>query len=270
MSDLPDTTQDQNSQTTTDQSAPKGDAPAPGSTDTSSSTTDQQNDAGDDDASLLGGKPDGDGADDAGDDKGDKTDGDDAGDDSGDTAALFGAPADDAAYEITGLPDGVTLDAGAIAAVTPLARELNLSNEGLSKLAGVYAESVLPGVVSQVQTQMTDQINADVAELRKSWATEARTAVVGGKAEDGTVIAPDPIYQGKTLKEVQGVAAKAIDRFAGPEFREFVDQNGLGNHPSLLRFAFLAGSAISEDTSFENGAGASAAPKTREQKYYNR
>lgn len=262
MTEATDTTQEPNSQTTTDQSAPKGDAPAPGSSDTTSSTTETKVD---DEGSLL--NP-----------KGDESQTDENNeknvenkDEKGESeSALFGAPADDAAYEIAGLPDGLTIDDAALAAVTPLARELNLSNEGLSKLAGVYAESVLPGVVAQVQQQVADQVNADVAALRKDWATQARAAVTGGKAEDGTDIAPDPAFGGKTLKEVQQIAAKAIDRFGGAEFREFVETNGLGNHPVMLKWAFLSGSAISEDMNFENGPMSPATPKTREQKYYNR
>ncbi len=264
MPDPNDTTQEPNSQTTTDQSAPKGDAPAPDSSDTTSSTTESQPN---DDGSLLNPKP-GEGDDASGADDG--KEGDDAanGGDDANTADLFGAPADDAAYEITGLPEGVTIDTAALEAVTPLARELNLSNAGLSKLATVYTESVLPGVVAQIEKQATDNINADVAEMRRGWLEEARTMVQGGKAEDGTVIAPDKAFQGKPMKEVQQIAAKAIDKLAGPDFRQWADENGLGNHPALLRFAFSAGMAISEDTNFETGVTGASQPKTREEKYY--
>lgn len=176
-------------------------------------------------------------------------------------AALFGAP--EGEYELT-LPEGVTdVDKDVLAAVTPVAKELGLSNEGLSKIAGVYATDVLPTVAKQITTGMEQNHAASV----KAWADEARRAVEGGKDGDN-VIEPDPIFAGKTMKEVTSIAARAIDRFGGPELRQYFDATGTGNYPAMLRFAFLAGSAISEDTSFERGTTTSAAPKSREEKYY--
>ena len=51
---------------------------------------------------------------------------------------------------------------------------------------------------------------------------------------------------------------------------EFLNENGLGNHPQMMRFTFLASKAISEDTNFERGAGVPSAPLTREEKYYGK
>lgn len=266
MADPLDTIPATNSQTPTDQTASKDAPPAPGSPDTSSPTT-ETNPAADDEGSLLGdAKTEGDndgGADsDAGNAYGDRTgDGGDA-----DANPLFGAPAEDASYEIAGLPDGMSIDADALAAVTPLARELNLSNEGLSKLAGVYTESVLPGVVKQMETDLQTQ----AAQVRKDWGTDARAAVQGGVNAAGEQVEADPVYAGHTLSEVQTTAAKALDRFGGEGFREFLNGNGLGNHPMMVRFSFLAGKAISEDTNFERGAGVPSAPLTREEKYYGK
>lgn len=268
MADNTDTTQEQNSSTPTtptlDPSAQKDVSPAPASSDTPSSTTENPS-ADADEGSLLNPKTvdteaEGEKTEDAAGAEGEK----DA------AAELFGAPEEGTDYEITGLPEGITLDADAIAAVTPLARELNLSSTGLSKLAAVYAESVLPNVVAQTQEQVTAGLNAQIAEIRKGWATESRLAVQGGRAEDGSDIAPDKVFAGATLADVQKVSAKAIDRFGGSEFRQFLDDNGLGNHPAMLRFAFQAGSAISEDTNFDRGGSVPSAPLTREEKYYGK
>ncbi len=67
---------------------------------------------------------------------------------------------------------------------------------------------------------------------------------------------------------MQTVAARALDRFGGDGFREFLDQHGLGNHPQVVRFAFQAGALISEDTTLERGGDTAAKPKSREEKYY--
>lgn len=262
MADPTDTTPETNSPTTENPSAPKVESPAPDSSDTNSSTTESPSSDPTPDAdggSLLNPKPEdaqpeGEQGDDA------KTDEPPA------NAAMFGAPEEGADYEISGLPEGITIDKEALAAVTPLARELNLSNEGLSKLAGVYTENVLPGVVQQMQNDLA----AQAAQVTKDWATDARASVIGGQNAAGETVEADAVYAGRTLAEVQQVSAKALDRFGGEGFREFLDQHGLGNHPQMLRFAFAAGSAIGEDTSFERGGGVPSAPLTREEKYYGK
>lgn len=176
-------------------------------------------------------------------------------------AELFGAPEGD--YTVA-LPEGFTLDADALAAVTPVAKELGLSDAGLSKFASVYAETILP----KLSEQFANNINAEVGQLRKDWATDARASVEGGKNAAGEDVQPDAAFGGAKLPAVQQVAAKALDRFGGTGFREFLAENGLGNHPQMVRFAYLAGSAISEDTELVRGAGAPAAALTREEKYY--
>lgn len=167
-------------------------------------------------------------------------------------AALFGVP--EGEYEPAGLPDGTVIDKAALEAVTPVARELGLSNEGFSKLAGVYAEKVLP----QVTQSVTDQIMAQSAATTAGWATEATES-----------IKTDAAFGGKPMAEVQAVAAKALDRFGGTEFRQYLADTGLGNHPAMLKAMFLAGSAIAEDTTFERGA-PPVTPKTREEKFYGK
>lgn len=262
MADPTDTTPVTNSPTTETPSVPKDESQAPGSSDTNSSTTEKPSTSDEDSGSLLNPKDaPADGAQPEGEDGKTGDEGEPPA-----NAALFGAPEEGADYEITGLPEGVTIDAAALAAVTPLARELNLSSEGLSKLAGVYTESVLPGVVTQLQNDLA----AQAAQVTKDWATDARASIVGGQNAAGETVEADPIYAGRSLAEVQQVSAKALDKLGGDGFREFLDQHGLGNHPQMLRFAFAAGSAISEDTSFERGGGVPSAPLTREEKYYGK
>ncbi len=167
-------------------------------------------------------------------------------------ATLFGAP--EGNYEISGLAEGVTVDAAALEAVAPVAKELGLSNEGLSKIAGVYAEKVLPGVTQQV----VDGIQRDVAATHAQWATEAQEA-----------IKTDPVFeQHRDLKQVQQIAAKALDRLFPEEFRGFLQETGIGNHPEMVKAMYLVGTKISEDTSFERGSQAPA-PKSRTDKYYS-
>jgi len=165
-------------------------------------------------------------------------------------AKLFGAPEGD--YEIAGLPDDMEIDKAALDAVTPVAKELGLSNEGFSKLANVYATQVLP----QVTETVVDNLQKDIAAQHATWASEAIE-----------LVKTDPIFEGKPLTEVQQFAAKSIDRFGGEDFRKFLNDTGLGNHPAMMKFAYATGMAIAEDTSFERG---STAPtkKTVVEKFY--
>jgi hypothetical protein len=229
----------------------------PPSPDTTSSTTEQQAKPTED-GSILDPKP------------GDKpavedtrTDEQKVADEAAATAKaeLFGAPEGD--YTVA-LPEGFTLDTDALAAISPVAKELGLSDAGLSKFATVYAETILP----KLSEQFASSINAEVGQLRKDWATDARASVEGGKNAAGEDVQPDAAFAGNKLPVVQQIAAKALDRFGGEGFREFLAENGLGNHPKMVRFAYLAGSAISEDGEIVRGAGAPAAALTREDKYY--
>lgn len=165
-------------------------------------------------------------------------------------AELFGAP--EGAYELEGLPEGTTVDTKALEAIEPVARELGLSSKGLSKIAGVYAEKVLPQVVEG----FSEELERNVVAQRAAWATEATE-----------LVKTDEIFGGRPLPEIQQVSAKALDRFGGADFRKFLDETGLGNHPAMLKFAYSAGSAISEDDTFERGNSAPK-PKSRTEKYY--
>jgi hypothetical protein len=209
---------------------------------------------------------DGEGGGDAGGEKGGEVGGE------AEAPALTGAPEGD--YDLTGLlPEGTTIDPDAMAKIAPTAKELNLSNAGLARIA---AEG-LP----IVQGQVMSGIVGDVVAQRAAWDQATRASISGGKDASGAAIAADPAFGGKSFDDVSGIAAKALDRFAGDRmfpaakadgsegtFRDFLKTTGLGNHPAMMRFAYLAGSAISEDNDFQRGGGIPNTPKSREEKYY--
>lgn len=202
---------------------------------------------------------------------------DDAGDSGGDKGeeappALIGAPEGD--YDLAGLlPEGTALDTEALSQIAPTAKELNLSNAGLARLA----TDGLP----IVEKQVSGRIVSEVLAQRAAWDAETRAAITGGKNAEGEAVAADPVFAGKSYDDVTSVAAKAIDRFAGDKlfpkvnadgspgtFRDFLKVTGLGNHPAMMYFAYQSGALISEDTSFERGGGIPNTPKSREEKYY--
>ncbi len=160
-------------------------------------------------------------------------------------AALFGAPEEGAAYEISGLPEGVEIDKTALDALDPIARELGLSSAGASKLAQVYAEQ-LPRVLDEHNANMQTQI----LDTRKAWETETLDAIAG-KTELKSATGNKIDFGGKSVKQVQADAARAIDRLAPPGFRDFLAETGLGQHPAMVALCYQAGLSLKEDTDFE-------------------
>ena len=57
----------------------------------------------------------------------------------------------------------------------------------------------------------------------------------------------DQEFGGAKLTENMAVAKKALDAFGTPEFRQLLEQTGMGNHPEVIRTFYRAGKAISED-----------------------
>jgi hypothetical protein len=250
--------------TTTDttNSTPAAETAATTSTDPNSSTTQTSSEADGDkaDTSTILTSTDGDEGNDGtdaddtssegeGGEAGDKSKDDKAGDDSN---ALLGAPEGDYEIDASALPEGIEIDKAVVEMTSGLAKEIGLSNEGFTKLAGVFAEKVLPHVTQQFVAQMQN----DVVEQRRAWDTATREEIAAGAQDEASP------YYGLDFKGATRLAAKAIDRFGGTEFREFLETTGLGNDPRMVRFAVGAGKAIAEDTTFDRGGGAAPKPKT--------
>jgi hypothetical protein len=148
---------------------------------------------------------------------------------------LHGAP--EGEYALT-LPEGMSgLDPDAMAAATPLLKELGLSNEGASKLLPV-AQTLVERGAAQAQAALAQQ----VAAQSKAWA-DAFTA--------------DPELGGTRAAETQHLIATAIDKLGGAsagEFRQFLNDTRLGNHPVLGRILKEAGKLVSEDGTMPRSA----------------
>ena len=117
-------------------------------------------------------------------------------------------------------PEGVTLDESVMGSLSEVAKELNLSQDAAQKLVDKMAPAMAQRQAAQVQAMQ--------AEWRESSS---------GDAEFG----------GAKLAENMAVAKKALDAFATPEFRQLLEQTGMGNHPEVIRTFYRAGKAFSED-----------------------
>lgn len=135
------------------------------------------------------------------------------------------ASKEDVKYEFQA-PEGVELDGDATAEFTALAKEL--------KLPAAEAQRVVDIAVKMQQKQAERN-----AETVKGWAESSKT---------------DKEFGGDNLQANLAIAQKAIDTFGSPELKTLLNSSGLGNHPELVRFAFKAGKAISEDGFVKGGA----------------
>lgn len=197
-------------------------------------------------------------------DKPTPTDG--GGDDAPD--ARYGAPEEGTAYDIK-LEGDAKIDADAMAMVEPELRALNLSNESANQLIGVFADKVLP----HYQTVFQKDLEQSIVTTRTEWEGAARDLVSGKDKEGGELVAKNKAgdelsFDGKDLKGVQSIAARALDKLAPQGFREFLDETGLSVHPQMVAFTYQVGKAIAEDQDFETETVPTKAELSRTEKYY--
>lgn len=207
------------------------------------------------DNTLLGGDPDpkADPAPDADADPkgGDPKSPDEGGDKEKDPAAsLLGAPEK---YEFD-LGEGVAFDEAAFEAIEPILRDMDLSQDAANKIIGGYAEKVLPVLQQRAETQAAEAGQQLIAD----WAKETLA---------------DKEVGGARLDESKAMAARTISHFLpqdteGQQFRTFLNESGLGNHPQMMRMMSRIGRELGEakvDPGFGGGR-----PLTTEEKFYGR
>ena len=117
-------------------------------------------------------------------------------------------------------PEGVTLDESIMGSLSEVAKELNLPQAAAQKLV----DKIAP-VMAQRQIEQFEA-------LRTEWRQASSS---------------DQEFGGAKLTENMAVAKKALDAFGTPEFRQLLEQTGMGNHPEVIRTFYRAGKAISED-----------------------
>jgi hypothetical protein len=154
-------------------------------------------------------------------------------------------------YELAA-PEGFEkLDPDAIAAATPVFKELGLTNEQANRLmpvAGEFAKKIIAERDQQFLGQILDQ--------RKAWLETARAdAEIGGNNWDGT------------MRD----AARFLDQMGavkGSPLRVALDDSGFGNHPELIRVLAKGGKAIGEDDFVRGDANAAVKPKSDAELFY--
>lgn len=155
---------------------------------------------------------------------------------SGDAADAEAAPQP---YADLTAPEGyASIDADALAAATPLMRQFGVpddkAQEFINGAAPIISSMVERGVAAAAEAGKLAQ-----AELVKAWADEVRA---------------DPALGGANYDRTVASAAKVLDTFFDPEFREFLTITGLGNNPSMIRGVAKIASQIEEGSIHLGGA----------------
>lgn len=162
------------------------------------------------------------------------------------TTDTVGAPE---AYEAFQVPEGMTLDEAAVAKFAPVFKENGLTQAQAQALVNAYAE--------QIKAQQEG-----AGESAEQWYAERRAAEVAKANEDGiAALKSDTELGGGNFDAVRTRVIEAVGATATPEFRDFVNANGLGNHPEFVRLVNRLIDYSPEDRG-ERGDQAGASPKT--------
>ena len=135
-------------------------------------------------------------------------------------------------YEVK-VPEGMNIDAALLEAVTPVMKELKISQEGFQKLVDAYA----PVIAKASQAQHEAAMKAFDEQI-ETWGKQTRE-----------MLGPDA---GKAMAP----ASRLINTFAGKDataLRQLLNDTGLGNHPLMVKFMINAGKAISQDKFVDGG-----------------
>jgi len=162
-----------------------------------------------------------------GEDNTDGEDGDKSGDDTDDQDGDDAGEGDEDSgegYDDFELPDGMEVDTELLEALAPQMKEAGLSQEQAQAMVSAYAEKV---------AERAEQDAAAINELWSGWLNTAKQdKEIGGDKFDTSV----------------DNANAAVRELASKEFvDEVLVQQGLGNHPEMIRFLNRVASHVLED-----------------------
>jgi len=125
-------------------------------------------------------------------------------------------------YEDFTLPEGVVLEQSLMESITPLFKELGLSQDGAQKLIDLQVINV--------------QKEADAQ--KKAWQ-DTMTGWVDKSKNDKEI-------GGQLFNESLSLAKEALTAFGTKDFNNMLAVTGVGNHPEMVRFLVKLGKTMKE------------------------
>lgn len=143
--------------------------------------------------------------------------GDKGGANKGGEGAQTGAPEK---YSDFKAPEGVVIDPEIVKEFTPLAKELNLSQEAAQKLVDFQ---------SKIGLRTVDEKLKEFNDIKKGWEEQTQKEL------------------GATYQAERALAAKARDKYIPPVLMQLLNDSGVGSHPEFFKFIAKLGRDIAED-----------------------
>lgn len=148
------------------------------------------------------------------------------------------------------MPEGVEVDQPLLDALTPVFKDLFLTQAQAQGLADAFIKH-RQAQAEEYANQPEGQWSMSAYEYFKeqgtpdTWPDKAKAdKEIGGAKWDGTVSS----------------AQRAVSALGTPELKAYLDASGAGNHPELIRYFAKVGALIKEDTPPNGGAEGSGKP----------
>lgn len=146
-------------------------------------------------------------------------------------------------YEAYKLPEGVQVDEAMLTEFNTVAKEYGLTQAQAQKLVDLQAKTAAAG-----ETGRAEFLEQALKAQSDKWVNEIKS---------------DPELGGAKFDATVSTAVKAISTFFGDDFRQLLNDSGIGNNPALIRGMHKIGLAISEDKLVIPGSDASATEDKR-------
>lgn len=121
------------------------------------------------------------------------------------------------------MPEGQQLDEAALTEAIPVFKEMKLDQEQSQKAVDLYAKLI------QASSQKQ---NDDFNQLMTDWRTTAKS---------------DKEYGGDAFDESVKTGQLALNKYGTPELKQLLEEQGVGNHPEVIRFMVRVGKTLVED-----------------------
>ena len=155
------------------------------------------------------------------------------------------------------VPEGMTLDAGAMQNFLPVASDLGLNQEQAQKLVDIYAQQ-MQASKTHFEGQLPELINTHLTKQSDAWAAEAKAhEVIGGD---------------KLEAHIEN-ANKAVNALLGDQSKDYIEllkTTGMGNHPLHILALSKIGEKVSGETNLVMESSAGGGDVTEAQAFYGR